>query len=442
MAQVHTQLAALTIGADPHADEPASSQAIPVPQRTTAPESKSRTRLALDAYSPVNQNGSFEFDRVIKSGYVQKRTTKTKTWRTIYLVLRPNTLSIYKSDKEEKLRSKVYLSDLTAVTLLKDPKNKRPNVFGLFSPAKNFHFQATTLQDAQEWVELIRQDARIEEEEEEMFLASPSVRQPRPFFQGIEPDNVDPQRTLASPEHFLSSSPEPFEPPIRNIAKPSVRRASHMDSSGLSGAELASHSDFSDSDLHRVPGASFESLAVQQPLGASPGPSRTSLGALASNRVSGTHQDTDHPDRVIWQGWMWFHRSKGGVRQWKKSWGVLRPRNFILYKDGAESSVLFLLYMGSIVNVVETDSKSRTKKHCLQIITDEKSYRFSTHDEEALVRCLGAFKSLLAKRREREAKAAVVPNTATTATTAATAAPTTTTTTATTTGAIPIPSNA
>lgn len=28
--------------------------------------------------SPVNQNGSFEFDRVLKSGYVQKRTQKTK----------------------------------------------------------------------------------------------------------------------------------------------------------------------------------------------------------------------------------------------------------------------------------------------------------------------------------------------------------------------------
>lgn len=28
--------------------------------------------------SPVNQNGSFEFDRVVKSGTVMKRTRKTK----------------------------------------------------------------------------------------------------------------------------------------------------------------------------------------------------------------------------------------------------------------------------------------------------------------------------------------------------------------------------
>jgi hypothetical protein len=35
-------------------------------------------QLNLDAFSPVNQNGSFEFDRVLKSGYVEKRTRKTK----------------------------------------------------------------------------------------------------------------------------------------------------------------------------------------------------------------------------------------------------------------------------------------------------------------------------------------------------------------------------
>ncbi|KAJ4292147.1 hypothetical protein N0V88_005775 [Collariella sp. IMI 366227] len=366
MAEVQTQPAALSMTTDRRADEPHATP-ISVPQQ---PASR-LSRITVDTYSPVNQNGSFEFDRVLKSGYVQKRTQKTKTWRTIYIVLRPNALSIYKTDKEEKLRRKVYMSDLTAVTMLKDPKNKRPNVFGIFSPAKNYHFQASTPQDAQDWVDLIRREARIEEEEEEMFLASPVVQQPS----------------------FGTQT---------NSAEPYARRQSQIDSSGLSGAELASPSDFSDTDMQRIKGTSFESLGLQQPV-TSPGTSRPSLGALNASQGSGIHPESD-PDRVIWQGWMWIHRSKGAMRQWKKSWGVVRPRNLILYKDDAESSVLFILYMSSIVNVVETDPKSRTKKHCLQIITDEKSYRFCTKDEEALVQCLGAFKSLLAKRRELEAK--------------------------------------
>lgn len=50
-----------------------------------APESASRIRsshLAIDTFSPVNQNGSFEFDRVLKSGFVQKRTRRTKVSST------------------------------------------------------------------------------------------------------------------------------------------------------------------------------------------------------------------------------------------------------------------------------------------------------------------------------------------------------------------------
>lgn len=34
--------------------------------------------LGLGVFSPVNQNGSFEFDRVLKSGELLKRTRKTK----------------------------------------------------------------------------------------------------------------------------------------------------------------------------------------------------------------------------------------------------------------------------------------------------------------------------------------------------------------------------
>lgn len=54
---------------------PPSSIALP-PQGSVA--SRLLSRLGLDTFSPVNQNGSFEFDRVIKSGYVHKRTSKTK----------------------------------------------------------------------------------------------------------------------------------------------------------------------------------------------------------------------------------------------------------------------------------------------------------------------------------------------------------------------------
>lgn len=55
------------------AQQPPTSIAIP-----SATPFQQHGRLALETLSPVNKNGSFEFDRIIKAGEVLKRTRKTK----------------------------------------------------------------------------------------------------------------------------------------------------------------------------------------------------------------------------------------------------------------------------------------------------------------------------------------------------------------------------
>ena len=54
----------------------------PPPSALAIPKSVQSLRpgqgLSLDTSSPVTQNGSYEFDRIIKAGEVQKRTRKTK----------------------------------------------------------------------------------------------------------------------------------------------------------------------------------------------------------------------------------------------------------------------------------------------------------------------------------------------------------------------------
>lgn len=324
------------------------------------------------------------------------------------MVLRPNALSVYKSDNESKLRHKLDLSELSAVTLLKDPKGKRHNLFGLFSPAKNFHFEAPTAKDAQEWIDLIRKDARIEEEEEEMFLASPIVR--RQSYAAVGALSGNTSGLLRDGPPRTSSSPEPEA--MRRVPTSSGRRTSNaMESSGLSGNELVSHSDFSDSENMNMPriGASIENLSGRSPsasavhIGSN---ARPGLGERNLSQVSGINIEND-PDRVVWQGWLHFLKNKHGVKQWKKCWAVLRPRNIILYKDETEYTAAFIMALAGVVNVVDIDPVSKTRAHCMQIITDEKSYRFCAQDEESLVQCLGAFKSLLSKRKEIQARTAV-----------------------------------
>ncbi|KAI8952354.1 PH domain-containing protein [Xylaria longipes] len=370
-----------------------------------------RNQLTLSTSSPVNQNGSFEFDRILKSGYVQKRTQKTKVWKPVYLVLRPNALYMYKSDKESKLRHKLHLSDLSAVVPLKDPKQKRNHLLGLFSPARNYHFEAPSAKDAQEWIDLIRQVARIEEEEEEMFLASPVVRR-QSFAPASMLKTPDGPRDPPTLDHvaFLSSSPEPLDRATAKSIRSRGRRQSHHDYSGLSANEVASQSDLSDMEGQRGHGASIESFTVPSTSalgGQLDTPSkRPVVGEHNASQVTGLNVERD-PDRVIWQGWLWFLKGKRGMRQWKNCWAVLRPRNLILYKDESEYTASFILALASIVNVVDIDPISKTKVHCMQIITDEKSYRFCAHNEESLVHCLGAFKSLLSKRKELEARVSI-----------------------------------
>ncbi|KAH0527463.1 hypothetical protein TsFJ059_002464 [Trichoderma semiorbis] len=364
-----------------------------------------RSRLPLDTtVAPVHQNGCFEVDRVIKSGCVQKRTQKTKNWKTVYLVLRPNGISLYKDDKEAKLRHHLYLSDLSAVTILKDPKHKRKNLFGLFSPSRNFHFAAPTPQDAQEWVDLIRKVARLDEEEEEMYMGSPGAHILSPG----APDGWGHHIYNA-----FSSSPENIgilDPSAPKFMGSNRRLSYTLESSGLSGNEMLSYSDFSDTEIPRAQGASFENLAVQPPPGTQPRQpvmpgQRPETGGRSASQVSAVTAEQES-ERVVWQGSLWMQRTKRGVRQWKHMWGVLRARQLVLYKDESEYAAEVIFEVSDVVNVVETDPVSRSKTHCLQIITAEKSYRFCTPDEESLVQFLGAFKSLLAKRRGLEARAA------------------------------------
>jgi hypothetical protein len=320
-------------------------------------------------------------------------------------VLRPNYLSIYKDQNEDKLRHKIILADLTAVAFLKDPKQKRQNVFGLFSPSRNYHLEATSRKDADEWVELIRQEARIEEEEEEMLLASPGGHATGTysgFERAMQQHNE--QRRLHD-ERLGSSSPEPSDPIPQTARTKALGLNEHRRPSNTmeySGNELASHSDMSDGELTRVRGTSNSSIP-EEPLAVQPPTGRPMMGGRNVSQLSGFNVEMD-PERVVWQGYLLLLKTKGGVRQWKDLWLVIRPKNIALYKNDSEYSPLLIIPLSSVINVVEIDPVSRTKRHCLQIITEEKSYKFCAHNEDGLDKSLGAFKSLLAKRKDHELK--------------------------------------
>jgi hypothetical protein len=309
--------------------------------------------------------------------------------------LRPNTLSIYRDSKEQQLRHKITLTELTAVAFLKDPKQRRHHVFGLFSRSRNYHFEAPTQKDGQEWVELIRKLARIEEEEEEMFLADSggimsamkSALRPKQGW-AISDRTSSPETTQA-----LSLTPNALPPPRSSFTVE------------YSGNDFTSHSEGSDIEHHPDPGAAAGSNLVPrnfQVVDLSDDAAIQPPARQGSQPV--THGKLTDPERVVWQGYLLYLKSSRGVRQWRDLWVVLRAHSMTLYKDALEYSPRLIVPLSSIINAVEIDAMSRSKQHCMQIIAEERSYRFCAPSEEELDRALGAFKSLLARvKRARTA---------------------------------------
>ena len=191
-------------------------------------------------------------------------------------------------------------------------------------------------------MDLIRQGARIEEEEQAIFMSSlgnENVRaNMRPAIQAGDDGQWDQER-------LGSSSPEPSDfPPRPSTTRDGVRipgiQTVDLD---YSGNELGSQTDFSDSMPTNSLGQSIPEQISLSKVRTVPAPS-TNLPLTAptlrptrpenirtSSQNSLTHKDMDE-ERVIWHGFLLVLKSKGGVRQWKKLWVVLRPKNLAFYK--------------------------------------------------------------------------------------------------------------
>ncbi|KAI9928255.1 hypothetical protein ASPWEDRAFT_170747 [Aspergillus wentii DTO 134E9] len=359
-------------------------------------------RINLDCFSPVNENGSFEFDRVIKTGKVDRRVKHKHafraSWKPAYLVLRPNLLSVYKDEEATRLRLSVTLSEVTAIAPVKSHRSNRQHVFGIFSPSKNYRFQASSEKDLEDWIRLIRSETGVEEEEKAILALTKKGETPatttattttttkkQPVDDTTDFSEIDLPARASSPEFGQTLSPD-------SRSKRFVYPQDH------SANDVTSFSEWSDGPsssggIRSKP--SINNLSISVPTGR-----QSSLPRESSRNTDlGILRD---PERVIYHGYLQCLRIKGGVKQWKRHWVVLRPKSLGFYKNEQEYSAIKVIPMSQIIEAAEIDPVSRSKKFCLQIIAEEKSYRLCTPDEESLTKWLGSLKSILVARKNLE----------------------------------------
>ncbi|KAI9740158.1 MAG: hypothetical protein M1834_004736 [Cirrosporium novae-zelandiae] len=384
-------------------DQPSLLPAIQVPYRERG--------RSLDGFSPVMENGSFQFDRMLKSGKMDKRMRRTKKWKPIYLVLRPGVLSFYKKSEESCLHGEINVADITTIIPYTSKSRRKSKGktddyfhFRLFTHSRNYRLRVTSEAERRAWLDILRKEARVDQDE--LFLADIGSG-------GVSYPRKDRSLHTCRDRGFSSCSEVPD---AMTNASDSIRPRPNTTSTDHPGTEIGSYSEFSDNsdafgerlsqislskqktvssrDTNNISSIISPSIVPPSPLTCSP---RPNVGRNLS-QLSGLETTTD-PERVILQGYLECFKRKQGVKQWKKLWAVLREKTLSLYPDEKEYKPCIVISMPSVVNCTEIDPVSDKKQHCMQIITNEKDYRFNAPDEDSLARWLGSMKSVLTRRK-------------------------------------------
>lgn len=282
----------------------------------------------------------------------------------MYLVLRPNLLSVYKDEQETRLRLSVTLSEVTAVAPIKSPRSRRDHVFGIFSPSKNYRFQATSEKDANDWIERIRAEARVDEDEEAYIAAQARMREGK-LCDGLTTDN-------GSDHSDVEPTPRASSPDVPRGLSPGQGGSRVPYMQDYSGNDVTSYSEFSDGPST---GAKQRSATSLPKLSVSAPPDTETRPPLPRDASQISEGGLGDPERVVCNGYLQCLRAKRGVRQWKKLWVVLRPKSLAFYKNEQVStgdstdtySLSNIFYVGILCRENRTDGSghqcSRNRSH-------------------------------------------------------------------------------
>ncbi|KAK9325395.1 hypothetical protein V1517DRAFT_314792 [Lipomyces orientalis] len=156
----------------------------------------SSASAVVRASTETDERSSMNNDVIIRNGWLLKRG-KRWTWARRWFVLRPAQLTVYKNDSEYKAADIIPISDINTAAILSDKSDsKRKGHFAIFTPSRNYHLQATTPAEAEEWVTDIKMAVRLAEQQSEFLRRQSAATFRAPNFQGSA-ENVRSSENLA-----------------------------------------------------------------------------------------------------------------------------------------------------------------------------------------------------------------------------------------------------
>ncbi|CAG8448335.1 158_t:CDS:2 [Acaulospora morrowiae] len=303
--------------------------------------------------NPEEARETLHHENIIKAGYLEKKQEIRNNWKRRWFVLRPTKLAYYKSDKEYELLRILDLNDIRAVAEVK--LKNRTDVFGIVTPKRTYYVQAVNKKELEEWVDVINkvkkevQDDEFLDKDDEGIQADSEIATSKKGKSQARNSRSLKLETQLSPGQM---SPEVESPTIDH-------QASQFQSTekGEGDNSHVSLSRVSAGSIHNGPSSPTSPMA----------------GQFVPER-----KDT-----------------------WKKRWFVLKNTKLCYYKDHEGKRAHKNINLSDILDAIEIDDVSKSKKHCFKIITPKRNYICCAASEELQVAWLASLQMALEKIKEK-----------------------------------------
>lgn len=288
--------------------------------------------------------------RIIKSGWLQKRSKTTKSWSKRWCVLRDHQFVYYKDEQEYKVLGIVPTADIMSVAMISD--HQKPNRFALFATSGNIHLKAENEADAQQWIDTIRTASSKAAED----IMSSSFRR------------------ISILEH-----------PRGDIASHFQKMGQLQAPEGHAGPPQASSLDPS----------TEKSKATPASLPGPPQPDQVHQRDIESqDQVQQDENGLQHDEKIVRTGYVVRKRHRHYAK-WTKQWMVLTTRRVLFYKSDKSRDPVKNIELANVIDTTELDGLSPSKPFCMQIITAKKRIRLSVSTEADLTQWLASFKAFI-----------------------------------------------
>jgi hypothetical protein len=174
----------------------------------------------------------------------------------------------------------------------------------------------------EDWIQRIRGESRLNEDEEALFAMSKThdsaaVNKQR-FYDTTDHSDTEYRERASSPEFGR-------DPPTSHRSR---RLVAPLD---FSANDVTSYSEWSDGPGSNTSVHSKSRPSINELSSSAPASQQSALPRDANKtHEAGILRD---PERVVCSSYVQCLKIKGGVRHWKRLWVVLRPKSLAFYKD-------------------------------------------------------------------------------------------------------------